>query len=164
MHGKSERRPSRNAGWWLLALLPLLACGRSLMYGGKTEITNNPRVDPARFKVVAVIAGDDATPTLNMSAGIRTMLTDSGVVAVKAPGRWETETEATMDICGRLNFNGVVVVVYDRITLRTCPEREIAFEVQGGEEGLRGLGHQLLQYLRPAIDSARVQSRAASDG
>ena len=143
-----------------LAVTSLLACGRSAFYGRKADETINPRVPASRFKVLAVIAGDDAGPTLNMSAGIRTMLSDSGVVAVKAPGRWETESEATVDICGRLNFNGVVVVVYDRITLRTCPEREVAFEIEGGDDGLRGMGRRLLEYLRPAIDSARVQRPA----
>ena len=141
-----------------LAIGSLMACGRAAFYGRKADETINPRIPADRFKVLAVIAGDDAGPTLNMSAGIRTMLTDSGVVAVKAPGRWETESEATTDICNRMNFNGVVVVVYDRITLRTCPEREVAFEIEGGDDGLRGMGRRLLSYLRPAIDSARVKT------
>ena len=151
------QRPAMRLSLFCVAMTSLLACGRSAFYGGRADETINPRVPPSRFKVIAVIAGDDAGPTLNMSAGIRTMLNDSGVVAVKAPGRWETESEATMDICQRLNFSGVVVVVYDRITLRTCPEREVAFEIEGGEDGLRGMGRRLLTYLRPAIDSARVK-------
>ena len=42
----------------LLAILPLAACGRSAFYGGKAEVTVNPRIAPERFKVVAVIAGE----------------------------------------------------------------------------------------------------------
>jgi hypothetical protein len=137
-------------------------CGRQALYGGREAETINPRIPASRFRLLAVIAGDDNGPTLSMSAGLRERLNKEGISARPAAGRWETENEATGDICTRMNFNGVVVVMFNRITLRTCPDREIAFEVEGGDEGLRGLGDRLVLYLKSGMrDSTTVGTQTS---
>jgi len=124
------------------------ACNRSALYGGSANETIHPVIAGTRFRMLAVIAGDDSRPDLNMSAGLRGMLRDSGWTALPAPGRWESEMDATADLCSRNTFQGVVVVLYDRVTLRACPDRETAYEIEGSDLGLRAMANRLMAYLR----------------
>lgn len=113
---------------------------------------------------MAVVAGNDAKTDLNLSAGLREMLRDSGWTALQAPGRWESELDATADLCSRATFQGVLVVMYDRLTLRACPDREIAYEIDGAADlGLRGMANRLMAYLRTGrADSTSTGRRKVS--
>lgn len=148
----------------VVAALVIVACGRSALYGGTADETVHPRIAGSRFRVIAVIAGNDSKPDLNLSAGLRAILRDSGWTALPAPGRWESELDATADVCSRSTFQGVLVVLYDRVTLRACPDREIAYEIDGGADlGLRGMASRLMAYLRTGrADSTSTGRRRIS--
>src|SRR5579872_1537010 len=101
----------------LLSLAPAVwgCAGRPLFEKGKPATEQiNKDIPGDKFKVVATIAGSDGRTDLRMSLNVRTMLNEAGVVAVRRPGRGETEEAALVAICampdGRVD--GVLVVRY----------------------------------------------------
>src|ERR1051326_2045400 len=110
----------------LLSLAPAVwgCAGRPLFEKANKPATEQISKDiPGdKFKVVATIAGSDGRTDLRMSLNVRTMLNEAGVVAVRRPGRWETEEAALQAICAMPDgkVDGVLVVRYNGLRLGDC--------------------------------------------
>lgn len=127
------------------AVAALWGCGTFLH---KYEEYQNPQVDVARFDSVAVISGSDEQGALQMAARARSRLEEAGVQVVHVRGLWATQLEALDGVCTQFHANGLVVVEWNRLTLRDCETRTVAFDVQGGFSGVDRMADRLVRYLR----------------
>lgn len=111
----------------------------------------SPTIPGTKFKTIATIAGGDAPPDLRMSVTVRQQLNEAGWTAVRRSGRWESEREATDEICAVGDVDGVLFVEYNRLRLDDCASRLPAFRIQGSPDrgvGLTEMMRRLITYLR----------------
>jgi hypothetical protein len=108
-----------------------------------------PRV---QYSTIAVIANDDTSNALKMSATVRTQLTKDGWNAVRRTGRWTSEEDALLDICNPNNpepAQGVLIVSYDTLHLRECKTKLTAYKINGGGRlSLPELTERLERFLK----------------
>jgi hypothetical protein len=141
-------------GWPLLYLLAFSACS-TLFQSGKPREFVNTTMPKVTYNTLAVIASDDATPSLQISATIRHLLNERGLKAVARAGRWETESDALLSICreapGVEPVQGVIFVTYDTLILRECQTREVAYRISsGGGITMSEMADRIIQYVRTA--------------
>lgn len=134
----------------LTALAPVFIAG--CIGGGSPIIENvNPEVPGSKFRVIATIAGGDASPDIRMSATVRQTLNDGGWSAVRRAGRWESERMAVTDICAVGDVDGVLIVSYNRLQLDDCESLRPAYRIDGSPDrgvGLTEMTNRLIRYLR----------------
>jgi hypothetical protein len=135
--------------------ISLSACA-SIFPSRKVSEFRNPDIPGSQFKTIAVIAGEETTPGMRMSAGMREELNKGGWKAVRRAGRWGNENEAVAGICqmqGDDKVDGVLIVFYNQLVLRACGTVDTtAFRIvsSGGEMGLPQMAQRLIGYLRSA--------------
>jgi hypothetical protein len=134
------------------------SCG-SLFPQRKVQEFRNAEVAGTQFKTIAVIAGDETSPGLRMSATMREELNKEGWKGVRRAGRWSNENEAVTEICrvaGEEKVDGVLIVFYNQLVLRSCSVDTTAFRIvsSGGEMGLPQMAQRLYAYLRTGPPSA----------
>ncbi len=112
----------------------------------------NATISPATFRVVGAVASSGSRTDLALSATIRQQLSDSGIAALKVPGRWETQPLAVSRICAPGSVpavNGVLFVWYNRLELFDCATESAAYEISGGSElGINQMAERLVAYLK----------------
>jgi len=134
------------------------SCG-SLFPQRKVQEFRNAEVAGTTFQTIAVIAGDETSPGLRMSATMREELNKEGWKGVRRAGRWANENEAVTEICrvtGEEKVDGVLIVFYNQLVLRSCSVDTTAFRIvsSGGEMGLPQMAQRLYAYLRTGPPSA----------
>jgi hypothetical protein len=132
-------------------VIALAGCANLIKTGRVTQYAS-PNVDPARFRVLTVIADSENRFDLQVMGRIRERITSAGVNVIRRQGRWDNERQMIQDICTNRpdafdNVDGIVVARWDRITLHDCGSGNIALEVSGGYSGTDALTDRLLQYL-----------------
>lgn len=135
----------------------LAACNRPLFERMRPSVERvNPNIPTGRFHVLASIAGGDARTDFQISVTVRQQLADSGFTVVRRPGRWDSQTDAVVAICGPGGIDGVLFIWYNRLELRDCrTEGATAYEVTGGgQEGIQKLTDRLINYLRQPAPAA----------
>jgi hypothetical protein len=162
---------------WLVgaAVGAALAAGCFHPYGKVTEF-QSPTVPGSRFHTLSVIAGESDHSTIQIAARVRDSLQASKVVnVVNRSGRWVDEAGALKGICpdpsdttavtdssraavasdttGTLAsmapVDGVVIVWWNRVSLRDCRSQVVAYDATGAAEiGVDGLTRQLIRYLK----------------
>lgn len=100
------------------------------------------------FDSIAVISGSDEQGMLQMAHRVRDRLEQEGIGIVHVRGLWPTEIAAVEGICETYRVKGVVVVVWNRLTLRECQTQSVAFDVQGEFAGAERMTGRLLGFLR----------------
>jgi hypothetical protein len=130
----------------------MTSCG-TLFPQRKVSEFRNAELPGTQFKTIAVIAGDETSPGLRMSATVREDLNKEGWKAVRRAGRWANENEAVNEICkaaGEEKVDGVLIVSYNQLVLRACTVDTTAFRIvsSGGEMGLPQMAQRLYAYLR----------------
>lgn len=133
---------------WLCSCNPL---------GGADEFVN-PRLSGDTYRRFAVIASDDKQNTLRNALEVVTDLESAGLSASQPGGLWESEAAVMDGLCPEDaedaedaeygEFDGVLFVRYDRMTLRDCETHAVAYDIQGGLTGVRSMTERLLKYLR----------------
>jgi hypothetical protein len=111
----------------------------------------SPTIQGTKFKTLATIAADDATPNIRMSAQVRQSLNDSGWVAIRRSGRWESQAAAILDICADGGIDGVLLIAFDRLELTDCQSQRPAYRIDASYErdvGLTEMTKRLMRYLR----------------
>jgi hypothetical protein len=134
----------------VIGALLLAGCG-ALIKPPRVVEQRNDRIQASKFKTLAVIGGDDARTTIRMSAQVREQLTKSGFNAVRRAGRWAGQMDALNEICqpGDEAVDGVLIVVYDRLTLHDCESKGVSYSIQGGGRiGLPEMADKLITYLK----------------
>jgi hypothetical protein len=137
----------------VVTLLLLAACNTTLIKPAKVS-ERKSQIPGSRIQRIAVIASDDQNSTIRMSATVRQQLNEAGVSAMRRAGRWSGESDAVAEICQpgqETTVDGVLFVSYNRLTLRDCESKLVAYEIAGGNElGLEDLAKRLIGYLRPS--------------
>ena len=109
----------------------------------------NAAVAGTKFKVIATIAAGGNRSELRMSVTVRKQLTDAGWQGVARAGRWETQGEATTDICQPGDVDGVLYVAYNRLELMDCATHASAYEIEDNKGlGVDEMVRRLMRYLR----------------
>jgi hypothetical protein len=163
------------AGRWRVVAAAVLAAGCFHPYGKVTEF-QSPTVPGTRFRTLSVIAGESDHSSIQIAARVRDSLTASKIVnVVNRSGRWVDEAGALKGICpdpsdttagseasraaiasdstGTLAsmapVDGVVIVWWNRLSLRDCRTQVVAYDATGAAEiGIDGLTRQLIRYLK----------------
>jgi hypothetical protein len=156
MKGSRLFRRLRSSCVGLVAIVAIAtsvsSCG-TLFPQRKVQEFRNAEVAGTQFKTIAVIAGDETSPGLRMSATMREELNKEGWKGVRRAGRWSNENEAVAEICrvtGEEQVDGVLIVFYNQLVLRSCAVDTTAFRIvsSGGEMGLPQMAQRLYAYLR----------------
>lgn len=111
----------------------------------------SPEIPPSRFHVIGTIAGGGSRTDLQISATVRQLLADSGVTAVRAKGRFDTQADAVREVCDPTetpSLDGVLFVWYNRMELHDCTTQRAAYEISGGQLGITQMTDRLVAYLR----------------
>jgi len=114
------------------------------------------RVDPAfkthHFKTIAIIAGGSRGNDAFMTTRARDRVRKANVVTVvSVNGKWESEPDVKKAVCGPEQtppLDGFVVVEGDHLTLWDCGTGKVAWEADGGYEGVDYMTNKLLEYLK----------------
>jgi hypothetical protein len=130
-------------------LVWLAGCaGRAVVERPSTTIAGS------KFRVIATIAGGSSRQEVRMSATVRKQLTDAGWKGVARSGRWDTPALATTEVCDATDadaVDGVLFVSYDRLELRDCATRKVAYAIDGSPAkgvGIDEMAKRLMRYLR----------------
>ena len=143
----------------LAALAITVSSCSALFPQRKVQEFRNAEVPGSQFRTIAVIAGDETSPGLRMSATMREELNKEGWKGVRRAGRWANENEAVAEICrvaGEEKVDGVLIVFYNQLVLRSCAVDTTAFRIvsSGGEMGLPQMAQRLYAYLRTGPPTA----------
>jgi len=158
-----------------VVVVAALAAGCFHPYGKVTEF-QSPTVPGTHFRTLSVIAGESDHSSIQIAARVRDSLTASKIVnVVNRSGRWVDEAGALKGICpdpsdtsaataasreaiandtsGTLGsmapVDGVVIVWWNRVSLRDCRTQVVAYDATGAAEiGIDGLTRQLIRYLK----------------
>lgn len=136
----------------LLAVSVVLGACNTTLIKPKKMSERRSQVPGGSIHTIAVIAADDQTTTIRMSAGVREQLTKAGLTAVRRAGRWAGETDAVAEIClpgQNPAIDGVLFVTYNQLLLRHCESKLVAYQIDGGQEvGITDMTKRLVEYLR----------------
>ena len=133
--------------WGLVGLVVVAACLRPKPVIEQTS----PTIHGTKFHTIATISGDDASSNMRMSAQVRQTLNDSGWVAIRRSGRWESQSAAVTDICSDGGIDGVLLIAFDRLELTDCQSQRPAYRIDASYErdvGLTEMTKRLMRYLR----------------
>jgi hypothetical protein len=130
-------------------LLFAAGCGTLLPQPRERRILEVPGT---HFTRLAVIAGSDEGNGPLMARRVRSALRDEVTIS-PVTGVFSDEAEAVARICSGDATdgpppNGVVIVLWNRLSLRDCETRRTAYEVQGAYEGTEQMTRRLTAYLR----------------
>lgn len=143
---------------------------------GKVSEFQNARIPGSHFRTLTVIAGEGDRSSIQIAARVRDSLTSSKVVnVVNRSGRWVDEAGALQEICpdsaaapattdssraaiandstgilaSMAPVDGVVIVWWNRVSLRDCRTQVVAYDATGAAQiGIDELTRQLLRYLK----------------
>jgi len=152
-----------------------LAAGCLHPYGKVSEF-QSPKIPGSRFQTVSVIAGESDHNTIQIAARVRDSLSASKAInVVNRTGRWVDEAGALKEICpdstarpattdssraaiasdstgilaSMAPVDGVVIVWWNRISLRDCRTMVVAYDATGAAQiGVDELTRNLLHYLK----------------
>lgn len=158
-----------------IAIAATLAAACFHPYGKVSEFQST-RIPGSRFHTLTVISGDNEHAAILIAARVRDSLQASKVVnVVNRSGRWVDEAGALREICpdssqaGAMTdssraaiasdssgilatmapVDGVVIVWWNRISLRDCRTQTTAYDATGAAQiGIDELTRQLLRYLK----------------
>ena len=158
-----------------IAMAAALAAACFHPYGKVSEF-QSAKIPGSRFHTVTVIAGDADHSSILIAARVRDSLQSSKVVnVVNRSGRWVDEAGALREICpdsssaGALTdssraaiandstgilatlapVDGVVIVWWNRVSLRDCRTQTTAYDATGAAQiGIDDLTRQLVRYLK----------------
>lgn len=125
-------------------------CGRVIDRPRPLVERRDPTVIPSRLRVLGTVAATGSRNDLNISATVRQQLTDSGITAVRTPGRWESQIDAVQKACVAAvpKVDALLFVWYNRLELFDCTTQRAAYEVTGGSLGINQLADRLVAYLK----------------
>lgn len=143
--------PARRGLPALAAALSLLSGCSSLVLRSEIDEFQNSAIPAERFRTLAVVPADPGGYDAQIAAWARQLLREEGV-SVVAPRVFAPEGETALgELCprGRLaDFDGVLFVTWDQITLRDCESYAVAYQARGRYAGLDAMTKRLLRYLR----------------
>ena len=146
-------RAGANVVTWLAAVVWLCSCNA---LGGSNEFVN-PSLSGDAYRTLAIIASDDRQNTLQIAAKVISNLEKAGLSMSQPGGLWESESSVMDGLCAEdaedADYDGVLFVQYDRITLRDCETHAVAYDIQGGLSGVDRMTELFLKYLRVATVS-----------
>ena len=111
----------------------------------------SPTIVGTKFRVIATVAGGSGRFELRMSASVRKQLIDAGWKGVARHGRWDTPAMATNEVCSAGDVDGILFVSYDRLELRDCATKQVAYGIDGSPDrgvGIDEMTKRLMHYLR----------------
>lgn len=143
---------------------------------GKVSEFQSSKIPGSRFHTLTVISGETEHSSILIAARVRDSLQESKVVnVVNRSGRWVDEAGALREICpdsaeanampdsaraaiasdstGILAtmapVDGVVIVWWNRVSLRDCKSQTTAYDATGAAQiGIDELTRQLIRYLK----------------
>ena len=158
-----------------IALAAVVAAGCFHPYGKVSEFQST-KIPGSRFHTLTVISGETEHSSILIAARVRDSLQASTIVnVVNRSGRWVDEAGALREICpdsaqaGAMTdssraaiasdssgilatmapVDGVVIVWWNRISLRDCRTQTTAYDATGAAQiGIDELTRQLLRYLK----------------
>lgn len=165
MHNLIRQRPPRSRA---TAPYLLLVASLGALVGASTSCRkiferpapmverSNPTVPAGRYRALTTIAGGgESQIDIQISATVRSQLTDSGFTVVRRAGRWSDERSALRAICAPEaipSVDGVVFVWYDKLELRDCRSEAVAYEIRGSaNHGITDMTGRLIRYLRRPV-------------
>lgn len=130
----------------------LAGCGQRLMYNTKIDEYRNPNIESTRFTNLTVLPVDPADNfAMDMAARVRVKL-KADSVHLSQPLKLEPEGEVGMqELCPpdrTVEYKGVLFVAWDRLILRDCATKAVAFRTLGNYAGIDAMLQRLVKYLR----------------
>lgn len=136
----------------MLVLSPLLgACGKSMMYKTSMDEFRNPNIPANKYDVIAVLPMQPNSFDAQVAGRARARLKAANIKYVPALKSVEESELAMEQLCPTdrpPEYKGVLFVTWDRIILRDCETKAVAFRVLGNYAGIDKMLMKFESYLK----------------
>lgn len=141
----------KHAALLLAGALMAAGCGNHLMYNTKIDEYRNPNIAAAHFATITVMPVDPEDKfAMQMAGRVRAKL-KADSVPLAQPLKLADEGEVGMaEICPpdqHVDYQGVLFVAWDRLILRDCDTKAVAFRTLGNYAGIDAMLQRFVKYL-----------------
>jgi len=140
---------------WVLLLGAAAGCG--VIKQNRIDEFGSTTADLTSLKVLAVVPTDNTQFGPTIANRVYGTLKEKGTrIFLWRPTVYDEGKPSAERLCGLQseNFNGVIFVAWNRITLRDCKSFEIVYNIDGGYAGVDEMTKRVLLFLnRPGSES-----------